>query len=174
MSSNMPLKYDDLTEDQKKLVNEVCNPMNHNAMPVTSEQKVKALWERTESLQSDLATERKRANELQEGKDLRNKHFTLTLIELSQQKQRADKAEAALEVLKERLQTFNKTDVGMLIVTFSTFIDRLEEIHADQSYQAVWILWMNHFGQYQGPNYTKELQDCKDVLSSLNQAKEEK
>lgn len=43
--------------------------------------------------------------------------------------------------------------------------DRLDLIHADRQYQAVWTHWFTHYGQYAGPQYVQEFQDLKAALA---------
>lgn len=45
-------------------------------------------------------------------------------------------------------------------------VNRLEEIHADKSYQSVWTINQIHVGPYTGPTYAKEFEAARAALSS--------
>ena len=44
---------------------------------------------------------------------------------------------------------------------------KLEEVHADHRYQAVWHMYMIHGGNYTEPKYEKELVEHKSALDAL-------
>lgn len=49
-------------------------------------------------------------------------------------------------------------------LALKNLVDRLEEIHNDSRYTAVWSNYYIHGGKYTGPTYVKELEEAKEAL----------
>lgn len=94
-----------------------------------------------------------------------------------QWKERAKKAEAQVAKLtKERDAARSECDQiikrrNLILLAaqeqqeaLRALVNRLDEVHADPKYEAIWHLWQNHFGPYRGLTYEKELQAAREAL----------
>ena len=64
--------------------------------------------------------------------------------------------DAMVEDLQERISTLEAALRGL--------VDRLDVIHADPKYRAVWEIYMIHQGPYSGPQYGDELEIARKAL----------
>ncbi len=51
-----------------------------------------------------------------------------------------------------------------------TLVAKLDAVHADPRYAAVWTMYQVHGGRYTEPTYTVEFQQAKDALAALERA----
>lgn len=55
----------------------------------------------------------------------------------------------------------------VLAIKARRLVDRLEYVHSDSQYQAVWLCYQSRGWEYKGPQYTEELDDLKRLLEDL-------
>jgi hypothetical protein len=60
-----------------------------------------------------------------------------------------------------------EVDVVEAVRAAQALVDRLEFIHADPAYMAVWTSNHIHNGPYSGPQYKNELDDLKAALTAI-------
>lgn len=91
-----------------------------------------------------------------------------TIRELREQivtlEQERDAAQAwAREASTEERHLRNR--VTALSHVVRRLLDRLEHVHADPRYIAVWQCAQTHFGPYEGPQYHTEMETAREVLN---------
>lgn len=57
-------------------------------------------------------------------------------------------------------------DRKKVLFPFKQLVNRLEEIHLDKRYEAVWVNYLIHGGKYTGPTYVDELNKAKESLKN--------
>jgi hypothetical protein len=82
-----------------------------------------------------------------------------------------EQAEADLAALKADSRNFWKLDaekardeLATLKALATSLCDRMEVVHNDRRYFAVWQNAQNHMGKYEGPTYTDELGALQDAV----------
>ena len=58
-----------------------------------------------------------------------------------------------------------RAEVARLRAALDGLVEKLNEVHADRQYQAVWQCSRLRYGQYTGPTYTEELAKAKAALA---------
>jgi len=58
----------------------------------------------------------------------------------------------------------DREKVAKLYVALQTLIVKMDEVHASPEYRGVWTLYHVHGGEYEGPNYVKEIETAKKAL----------
>jgi hypothetical protein len=74
----------------------------------------------------------------------------------------ADQAETEAQRQKQR---------DAALSAAKTLLERLDSIHEDGAYQAVWNIYTVHSGQYKGPTYVEELAALRTTLAEPEEGK---
>lgn len=74
------------------------------------------------------------------------------------------KMAAAMQAKIDRL-TAQVEQQQKVIGVLRTLVDKLEAVHADPRYAAVWTLYAVHGGHYTEPKYEQEFNDAKKALA---------
>jgi len=77
----------------------------------------------------------------------------------------ANKNDELVRSLNQQLHSAQLSAEGMKTV-LESLLKKLEIVHANPAYQAVWILSQNHSGPYTGPSYDEEMMNAHEALSS--------
>lgn len=82
-----------------------------------------------------------------------------------------EQADRALITERERAETAERMlkEAETALIAAEALVARLEYIHNDLAYQAVWILFQNHVGPYRGPKYSEEFAVAKAAIASARQ-----
>jgi hypothetical protein len=75
--------------------------------------------------------------------------------------------ERICQVLEDNLALLAR--VAKLEAALSGLVYRLDEIHEDLAYKAVWTSYMLHGGRYQGPTYVDALAEARAALKDAPQ-----
>ena len=62
-----------------------------------------------------------------------------------------------------------QTERDVLCLTLGTLVRKLDAVHVDSRYKAVWESYMLHGGRYREPTYTAELDAARKLLGSFNE-----
>lgn len=96
------------------------------------------------------------AKELKKNSALRSRLQFLQLCESEAARYKSERDEARARV----------TGLESKVAVYETLTRRLQEVHADERYQAVWQIFMLHGGSYTEPTYTAEFQAALAALSA--------
>jgi len=105
-------------------------------------------------------------------------HEKLNTVELDVAKSRIDRLEMELMASRAGHRTTQgcyeselsaskilRAENARLRAALDGLVEKLDEVHADRQYQAVWQCSRLRYGQYTGPTYTEELAKAKAALA---------
>ncbi len=55
-------------------------------------------------------------------------------------------------------------EIRRLREALAGLVNRLDEVHDDERYQSVWVLYQIHGGKYTEPTYTEALENARRAL----------